>query len=187
MQGAWLPNSTYRLTIPAGVTDVYGQTLGAPDTREIEIGPARPFIRSFNDFLVTVDPSAAPAIPMVTAGHEQLRVTVWAADPGDWSDTLSTLYELSSAEDVDEPDWPVLREETIDIVGDPDSPVETSIDLADLMPDGHGQVIVRVQSVREFDERRRGLLEPTAPPSPGCKGRTSASTSSPTPPASTCG
>ena len=152
VQGAWLPNSTYRLTIPAGVTDVYGQALDAPDSREIEIGPARPMIRSFEDLVVTVDPSAEPAVPVVTVGHEELRVTVWAADPADWSDTVSTLYRMSSGEDVGEPDWPLLREETIEVGGDPDTPVETSIDLADLMPDGHGQVIVRIESVREFDE-----------------------------------
>ena len=92
VQGAWLPNSTYRLTIPAGVADVYGQALDAPDTREIEIGPARPMIRPFEDLVVTVDPSAEPAVPVVTVGHEELRVTVWAADPADWGDTVSTLY-----------------------------------------------------------------------------------------------
>ena len=100
VQGAWLPNSTYRLTIPAGVTDVYGQTLGAPDGREIEIGPARPMIRPFEDVVVTVDPSAEPAVPVVTVGHEELRVTVWAADPADWADTVSTLYPMSWGEDV---------------------------------------------------------------------------------------
>ena len=77
---------------------------------------------------------------------------MWAADPADWSDTVSTLYRLGGGEDVGEPDWPVLRDETIEVGGDPDAPVETSIDLADVMPDGHGQVIVRVESVREFDE-----------------------------------
>ena len=152
VQGAWRPNSTYRLSIPAGVTDVYGQSLGAPDTRELEIGPARPLIRPFEDVVVTVDPSAEPAVPVVTVGHEELRVTVWAADPADWADTVSTLYPMSWGEDVGEPDWPVLREETIEVAGDPDVPVETSVDLADLMPDGHGQVIVRIASVREFDE-----------------------------------
>ena len=35
VQGAWLPNSTYRLTVPAGVVDVHGQALGAPDSREL--------------------------------------------------------------------------------------------------------------------------------------------------------
>ena len=80
VQGAWLPNSTYRLTVPAGVTDVYGQVLDAADNRQIEIGPARPMIRPFEDLVVTVDPSAEPAVPVVTVGHERLRVTVWAAD-----------------------------------------------------------------------------------------------------------
>ena len=86
VQGAWLPNRTYRLTIPAGVADVYGQTLAAPDHREIEIGPARPMIRPFEDLVATVDPSAEPALPVVTVGHEALRVTVWAADPAHWDE-----------------------------------------------------------------------------------------------------
>ncbi len=152
VQGAWLPNSTYQLTIPAGIVDVYGQSLDAADNREIEIGPARPMIRAFEGSVVTVDPSAEPAVPIVSVGHEELRVTVWAADPAAWAETVSTLYPMSWGEDRGEPDWPVLREETIEVGGDPDSPVETSVDLTDLMPDGHGQVIVRVASVREFDE-----------------------------------
>jgi hypothetical protein len=152
VQGAWLPDSTYRLTVPAGLADVYGQSLDGPDSREIEIGPARPLIRAFEDIVVTVDPSAEPAVPIVSVGHEELRVTVWAADPAAWADTVSTLYPMSWGEPVDEPNWTVLREETIEVGGDPDTPVETSVDLSDFMPDGHGQVILRVASVREFDD-----------------------------------
>ena len=152
VQGLWLPNSTYALTIPAGITDVYGQQLGGPDTREIEIGPARPMIRSFGDVVVTVDPSAEPAVPVVTVGHQELRVTVWSADLAEWGDTVTTLFRMSGGEDIGEPDWPVLRDETIAVEGDPDAPVESSIDLADLLPDGHGQVIVRVESVRPFEQ-----------------------------------
>ena len=59
---------------------------------------------------------------------------------------------MIGGEDLGEPPWPVLRDETIDVVGDPDAPAETAIDLADVMPDGHGQVIVRVASVREFPQ-----------------------------------
>jgi uncharacterized protein YfaS (alpha-2-macroglobulin family) len=152
VQGLWLPNTTYRLTVPAGIVDVFGQALGAPESKQIEIGPARPMIRAFENPVVTVDPSAEPAVPVVTVGHEKLRVTVWAADPADWSETVSTLYPMSWGERVGEPDWPVLREETIEVRGDPDAPVETMVDVADFMPDGHGQVIVRIASVREFDE-----------------------------------
>ncbi|MGI9031628.1 MAG: alpha-2-macroglobulin family protein, partial [Ilumatobacteraceae bacterium] len=152
VQGAWLPNTTYQLTIPAGVTDVYGQTLGGPEIRDIEIGPARPLIRQFEDLVVTIDPSGEPALPVVTVGHEELRVTVWAADPATWFDSLTTLNRLLEDDGSVEPDWPVLREETVRLGGGPDAPVETSIDLADLMIDGHGQVIVRVESVREFGE-----------------------------------
>ncbi len=152
VQGAWLANSTYQVTVPATLADVHGQTLGAPDTREVAIGPARPMVRAFDDLVVTVDPSAAPAVPVVTVGHEQLHVTVWAADPAQWSDTVATLTRMIGGEDIGEPPWPVLRDETIDVVGDPDAPAETSISLADVMPDGHGQVIVRVASVREFPQ-----------------------------------
>lgn len=151
--GQWLPNSTYQLTIPATVTDIYGQQLGQPDARELEIGAARPMLRGFDHLVVTVDPSAAPAVPVVTVGHEELHVTVWAADPAEWSSFLPALYRQRDGDVGDgDPDWEVRREETIQVDGDPDVPVETSIDLADLMPEGHGHVIVRVESVREFDE-----------------------------------
>ncbi|MGH9272571.1 MAG: hypothetical protein ACRDZ2_15010, partial [Ilumatobacteraceae bacterium] len=152
VRGAWLANSTYRLTAPAEITDVYGQSLGGPETRDVEIGPARPLIRPFEDLVVTVDPSAEPALPIVTVGHEQLRVTIWAADPADWFEDMTTINRLLEGRDVDEPDWPVRREEVIEIDGGLDAPVETSIALADLMPDGHGQAVVRVESVREFAE-----------------------------------
>lgn len=152
VSGQWLPNTTYRLTMPATLTDVYGQQLGRPSGHDVEIGPARPLLRGFEDLVVTVDPSAEPAVPVVTAGHEELRVTVWAADPAQWSSTVSTLNELRNGEDRGEPDWEVLRDETIQVDGDPDVPVETAIDLADLMPEGHGHVIVRVASVRGFDQ-----------------------------------
>ena len=152
VQAAWLANGTYQVTVPPAITDVHGQTLGAPDTREVAIGAARPMLRAFDDLIVTVDPSADPAVPVVSVGHEQLHVTVWAADPAQWSDTVSILPRMIGGEDVGEPPWPVLRDETIDVVGEPDAPAETAIDLADLMPGGHGQVIVRIAPVREFPQ-----------------------------------
>ena len=90
VQAEWQPNTTYTVTVPATVTDVHGQTLGTPDRREVAFGPARPMLRGFDDLVVTADPSAEPAVPVVSVGHEQLHVTVWAADPAQWPSTVAT-------------------------------------------------------------------------------------------------
>lgn len=157
VSGQWVPSSTYELTLPANLTDIYGQQLGPTDAQQVEIGVARPMLRGFEHLVVTVDPSADPAVPVVTVGHDELRVTVWAADPAQWSDTLPALRDLlersmNGGDDDGEPGWEVLRDETIQVDGDLDVAIETSIDLSAYMPEGHGHVIVQVEPVREFDQ-----------------------------------
>ena len=75
------------MTVPATVTDVLRPDPGTPDAGEVDLRPGAPHAaRLFDDLVVTVDLSAEPAVPVVSVGHEQLHVTVWTADPAQWSE-----------------------------------------------------------------------------------------------------
>jgi uncharacterized protein YfaS (alpha-2-macroglobulin family) len=156
ISGPLVPEETYDITIPAALTDEFGQQLGADDTGTIEVGPARPSIRPLRTPLTTVDPSAnPPSISIVSTGHEELRVLVYEVTPDEWPNQqehplYSTLYYGDPNQDA--PDLPVLRDETIEVDGAGNSPVETAIDLGEFLPDGHGHVVVRVESVAEYDQ-----------------------------------
>ena len=45
VSGASKGASSYEVTVPAGLKDAFGQTLGAPETRTFKVGPATPYVQ----------------------------------------------------------------------------------------------------------------------------------------------
>jgi uncharacterized protein YfaS (alpha-2-macroglobulin family) len=156
ISGPLTPEQTYEITIPAALTDEFGQQLGADDTGTITVGPARPSIRPLRAPLITVDPSAdPPSISVVSTGHEQLRVVVYEVTVDEWPNQQDhPLYPALYYGDPNQgaPDLPVLRDETIEVEGAGNTPVETAIDLGEFLPGGHGHIVVRVESLEEYDQ-----------------------------------
>ncbi len=157
ISGPMVPEQTYAVTVPAGLTDVFAQQLRTDDTHTVTAGPARPFVRPLQQPLTTVDPSGdPPSVSVVSSGHDALRVTVYAATIEDWpnrqDDPLyEQLYGYGGAEDTT-PDLPVLLDTTLEVAGDGKVPVETAIDLSAYLPGGHGHVVLRIAPTDELDQ-----------------------------------
>ncbi|HUG83649.1 MAG TPA: alpha-2-macroglobulin family protein [Euzebya sp.] len=146
--GATEADTTYAVTVPAALRDQRGQTLGAEETREFAVGDPRPFLRTFDRDMITLDPLAEqPSISLVSAGHEQLRVVALRIEPGDWRRYL----ELPRyGDDVEQPDLPVVFDRVIDTGADDGSIAETIVDLSEAFPDGAGQALLYVEPLRTF-------------------------------------
>jgi alpha-2-macroglobulin len=145
------PDTTYTVTVPAGLLDERGQTLGEDETREFEVGDPRPFLRPFDGDLITLDPLAErPSLSVLSAGHEELRVVALRVAPEDWARYLQLpRYD----EQVEVPDLPVIFDRTVDTGGQDGGVVETVVDLSEAFPEGIGHAVVYVAPTRDIPPR----------------------------------
>lgn len=151
IQGATRANTTYEVTISGELADRFGQTLGGEETVTFDVGEATPAIRQFPRPVVTADPFLEdPVLPIVSAGHEALDVTVHDVDPEDIGTYLEFLRTRNHEDLRDLPDWPVIAETTIQI-DDPAQLNESVLDLGEVVDDG-GHAVVTVESTRDLDE-----------------------------------
>ncbi len=148
IDGVSAPRTEYTITLPAGITDVYGQTLGEAVTRTVQVGPAEPSIQAY-DPITTLDPFAeGQQLTTLTVNHDQLRVRVFAVGIDDFADYARYANERDWVDPpVDVPDWEVLSDATVQPEGDADVPVLTSIDLAGALGGKPGHVVVLIEPV----------------------------------------
>lgn len=144
--GVTAARTEYTVTLPAGLTDVFGQTLGEAVTRTITIGEAAPSIQQL-DMVTTLDPFAdSQQLGILTVNHDELRVRVFDADPEHFDEYVNYWYARDSV-GAAVPDWTVLSDTTVRPSGDADVPVLNAIDLSDALDGKPGHVIVLVEPV----------------------------------------
>ncbi len=124
--------------------------------REIEIGPARPMIRPFEDLVVTVDPSAEPARPR---RHRRPRGAARHGVGGrsgrlGWTPCrrCTGCSHQVRARTSSSPTGRCCARRRSRSAATPTCPSRRRSTSPTSCPDGHGQVIVRIASVRQFDE-----------------------------------
>ncbi len=146
IEGATQPRTTYEIKLPASLTDIYGQKLGADETVKVSIGSATPSLRPL-DPITTLDPfSSAQQLSILTTNHDELRVRVFEANVNAF--TTYTEYVKSRWDDrVKLPNWKVLADTKVKPKGDKDTVNETLIDLGPALNGKPGQVIVLVEPV----------------------------------------
>jgi len=141
------PHATYTVTLPAGLMDTFGQGLGDTVPVQFQTGglPAR-FSGPSNDLMV-LDPAAKPAFPVYTVNHKRMRVRVYQAGPEQYGAFSEWMRKARYDGDLQgEPPLKRLADEVVDVQGyEPDTMVETSIDLSPWLKDGKGQLVVWVE------------------------------------------
>ncbi|MDH3294880.1 MAG: MG2 domain-containing protein, partial [Acidimicrobiia bacterium] len=151
--GATRGRTDYTITLPAELTDVFGQTLGRDTERTFEVGAAQTQLVPFNRQFVTVDPMAdRPGIAVTSVNHDSVRVTVWRVDPDEVPAFQRYQESFYSDTDPADPDWPEVFDTEIDIDSEDDTAVETLVDLTDAFAESaERQLVVRVAPTREFE------------------------------------
>jgi len=144
--GATVARTDYTVTIPAGLKDVFGQTLAKDAVVTIKIGEAQPSINDLS-MITTLDPFAkGQDLSVFSVNHQQLRVRVFAADPARFAEFERYWWNRDNA-DVTLPAWSVLSDDTITLKDTADGTVETPVDLSGVLQGKPGQVIVLVEPV----------------------------------------
>lgn len=140
----------YAITLPAGVTDRFGQTLGTDQVRRFTTGPANKALQGPPGAMVVLDPAGEPTVSVYSTNHKKLRVRAFRVDPTHWdaAGTWESSYYDHEGKGGAPPGAPVMN--TTLSVDDEDSLTESVIDLAPhLDADGHGQFLVWVEPTRQ--------------------------------------
>ncbi len=144
IQGATKARTTYSIKVPGTLTDVFGQTLGADQQKSITIGTARKSLREL-DLITTLDPFAkTPQLSVLTTNLNELRVRVFAADPTKFAEFANYAAKQS---EMGVPSWTQLSDTKVLPKGEPDTEIETQINLSKELTGKPGQVIVLVEPV----------------------------------------
>ncbi len=148
IEGSAQARTTYQILLPASLTDVFGQTLGADVEKTVKVGAARPSLRGL-DTITTLDPFAKDQkLSVLSTNEPELRVRVFEADPEKFSEFTDYLEIRDSQETgVPLPNWKLLSDTKVAPKADIDATVETAIDLGPQLGGKPGQVIVLVEAL----------------------------------------
>ena len=155
IRGTFQGQTDYKIVVPSGVSDVYGQTLGTDTPVDVKIGTAPPSIAPFEQPFTTLDPLAkTQSIGIRTVNHDDLRVRVFKVSPSDWGSYVTYSQNAFNGDPKAPslPNWPVLTDQTIPSGGQPDQLVETSIDLSKALGGNPGHVVVLVESTTTYPQ-----------------------------------
>ena len=148
-------NTTYTVQFPAELRDTFGQTLGADETVEFEVGRAAPALIGFSRELTTTDPMAErPTVAVTSVGHETLKVEVFAVTPTQWIEYQAYVRARFEGDgrDARRPDWRLVSRSTITVEGGGGELAESTIDLGADLDGASGHLVVVVSPTREFRE-----------------------------------
>lgn len=146
IRGASVGRTTYTVRLSAGLSDIFGQSLGREERLTFRVGSAEPALSGPNRALITLDPSApVPTLPVWSINYETLRVRLYAVTPADWPAYL--LYRQAYNQQTDAPTPPgrLVQDEMMPLEDLDDVWIETAIDLTPALTRGSGHVIVVVE------------------------------------------
>ena len=143
--------TTYTVTLPAALRDVYGQSLGKDVARTFNVGAAERQLTGPPGGLVVADPASPPKISVWTVNERALKVSIHRVKPTDWDRYGDWLQDERTQGVPGE----ALATLTVPVKEDPDNRVETTIDLTPYLRNQVGHFIVRVNQTNPPREEWR--------------------------------
>ncbi|MCK5797594.1 MAG: hypothetical protein KAI47_10445, partial [Deltaproteobacteria bacterium] len=140
--------TTYKLSLPREITDIYGQTLGAPGPPRVlsfPFGKARPRLMAPGGNFRVLDPRGKKAFFVHSINLEALDVAIYKVRPEDWLVYLEWRRQGMRKEVPEVPPGKLVVKKVLRPGGKPDTLVRTMIDLSPALTEGEGQVVVWVK------------------------------------------
>ena len=158
-QGYKKGRTTYRITVDAGLTDVFGQTLSAPATATIKVGTAEQNFYAQGGAMTVLDPTSKPTFSIYSTNHNSARVKMYRVGPSDWFQ-YTQYYRRLNYDDNQRPVIPgtLVSDETVPIKSVADEMVETRIDIAKALNGGFGNVILDIEPTVKRDKYDRSRV-----------------------------
>ena len=156
--GLWIHGRTkgrtaYTITVPASMTDNWGQTLGKAATVTIQIGSARPmFVPPTKNFVV-LDPSGPSQLSFTTINHKSVEVEVYAVKPEDWKAYQEALSHRWDQQEMNFPGKRVMAK-SLDATGPVDELLDVKLDLTEALQESHQLIVVASPDQEDKSQRR---------------------------------
>jgi hypothetical protein len=166
IEGQSKGRTVYTVTLDASLRDVYGQTLGANKTLTFRVGDAMPNLAATAEGLAVLDPFGQPNFSIFSVNHQQLKVSLYAVTPENWSqfatfmrDAQQWAYRQGRRGQAAPTIGRLISSKTIEVASKQDELTETPIDLKPALNEGFGHVIVSVEAVQppKTEWERRSL------------------------------
>ena len=138
-------NATYNVTVAAGLTDRFDQTLAENVQVKIQVGQMEAFLTVKSDGPITVlDPYGASVFPIYTVNVKAVKVRAFRVAPEQYVNFIQwgNAYRRDNPHD---PPGELVMERTLEISGQTDAMIETNIDLADALDGDSGHLILYVE------------------------------------------
>ncbi|MGC8788088.1 MAG: MG2 domain-containing protein, partial [Anaerolineae bacterium] len=146
IEGQSKGRTTYRVTLKAGISDQFGQTLGKDETITFQVGSAEPSMHVSWENLIVLDPASKPTYSIFTINYSTVHVQAYAVKPEDWPQYLEYLQTASRDTQPGTPPGRRVIDQKVPITGELDSLIETPIDLSPALENGRGHVILIIEA-----------------------------------------
>ncbi|HXD34239.1 MAG TPA: alpha-2-macroglobulin family protein [Pyrinomonadaceae bacterium] len=136
---------TYRVTLDQGIKDEFGQSLGRSQSVAFYVSHSQPVLSAPEKSFAVLNPFGPPTFSVYSNNYSSLKVRLYSVQPEDYSKWL--LYQ-NPPEKGEQPERPgrLVMSRTIAVKAKPDEAIETPIDVSPALKDGHGQMIIVVES-----------------------------------------
>lgn len=144
VRGETSAQTTYTVTVPADVADIYGQPITGKRIASFRVGDARPLLTAFGgrNGLVTLDPFAAePTIDFTVMNLSEVAVSAYSVTPNDWDE----WNEWNAAGRSGTPPGVVAFDVMISTGAEANVLTELSTDLGGALDD-HAALVVQVSA-----------------------------------------
>jgi alpha-2-macroglobulin len=142
--------TVYRVFLDPRIKDEFGQSLGASPPVSVYVERTRPVLSAREKSFAVLNPFGAAAFSVYTVNYKSLKVRLYSVTAEDYPQWLEYQDPRSTKKQA-RPGRLVLSR-TILLDPKPEEIVETPIDVGPALTDGHGQMILVVES----PERRIG-------------------------------
>ncbi|MEZ5243712.1 MAG: alpha-2-macroglobulin family protein [Acidimicrobiales bacterium] len=158
IQGNWIEingpivgGTVYEMTVPAALTDVFGQTLGDDEVIEFTVDDAYPFLDFDRGRLATLDPLVdSQTLPLQLRNHSEVRVRAFAVDPSDWADYVDYWDDRWDDDGFPDPPWTEIYDAVQQTGAPANERFEARIDLEPVFGGEPGMAVVVVEAVGEL-------------------------------------
>ncbi|MDE0030653.1 MAG: hypothetical protein OXU42_14770, partial [Deltaproteobacteria bacterium] len=138
-------NTTYTVTLEAGLTDRFDQALAENLQVRFKVGPAEAFLTAkAGGPITTLDPYARPVFPIYTLNLNAVKVLAFRVAAEQYVDYLLWRHDHRN-DDRQDPPGKLIMQRTLQLDSQADAVLETNIDLAGALDGETGHLILYVE------------------------------------------
>ncbi|MBK8218071.1 MAG: hypothetical protein IPK71_30450 [Myxococcales bacterium] len=145
IQGHKKGRTVYRVTVKAGLRDVFGQTLAKDAVAELHVGRATPAFFEEDRPMRVQDPGGKPETLAFTVNHKALKASLYQVDPKDFAAYEKFRRDWDYYQKMTPVPGKLVGTKILTVKNAPDELVETPVDLSPALRGGVGNVVVIVE------------------------------------------